>query len=215
MGASLRLRTALAASCATCHDCGLLCRLPAHGAHGARCARCGAPVHPRKAGSLERTWAFLIAAVMCYLPANMLPVMKITSLGKGEANTIMGGVIYLFHHDWPLAVIVFTASVFVPVLKIAILCFLLVSVHRRSRWRPAERTRLYRITEMIGRWSMVDIFVVTILVALVRLGSLASIDAEPGAVFFGAVVVLTMLAAESFDPRLVWDASRGLQEQHG
>jgi paraquat-inducible protein A len=200
--------TALAASCATCHDCGLLCRLPGHGAHGACCPRCGAPVHTRKVGSLERTWAFLIAAAVCYLPANMLPVMKITSLGKGEASTIMGGVIYLFHHDWPLAVIVFTASVFVPVLKIAILCFLLVSVHRRSRWRPAERTRLYRITEMIGRWSMVDIFVVTILVALVRLGSLASIDAKPGAVFFGAVVVLTMLAAESFDPRLIWDTSR-------
>jgi paraquat-inducible protein A len=108
---------------------------------------------------------------------------------------------------WPLAVVVFTASVFVPILKIAILISLLVSVHRRSRWRPVERTRLYRLTEAIGRWSMVDIFVVTILVALVHLGNLASVEAQPGAVFFGAVVVLTMLAAESFDPRLIWDRS--------
>ena len=196
--------TALAAHCATCHDCRLLCRLPA-GVHEARCPRCGCEIHPRKSRSLERTWALLIAAVVCYLPANALPVMTITSLGKAEASTIMGGVIYLWHHDPPLAVIVFTASVFVPVLKMLILLFLLVSVHRRSRWRPEERTRLYRITEAIGRWSMVDIYVVTILVALVRLGALASIEAGMGAVFFGAVVVFTMLAAEAFDPRLIWD----------
>jgi paraquat-inducible protein A len=199
--------SALAASLATCHDCGLLCRLPAGAHHVARCRRCGAPVHGRKARSLERAWAFLIAAAICYVPANALPVMTVTSLGKAEANTILGGVIYLLHHDWPLAVIVFTASVLVPILKMVILTFLLTSVHRRSPWRQGERTRLYRITEVIGRWSMVDIYVVTILVALVRLGSLASIEAGGGAVFFGAVVVLTMLAAEAFDPRLIWDAN--------
>jgi paraquat-inducible protein A len=120
----------------------------------------------------------------------------------------MSGVTYLLSHGmWPLALVIFVASVFVPMLKLAILVLLLVSVQRGSRWRPAERTRLYRITEAIGRWSMVDIFVVTILVALVRLGSLATIEARAGAVFFGAVVVLTMLAAESFDPRLIWDRS--------
>jgi paraquat-inducible protein A len=200
--------TALSASCASCHDCGLLSRLPA-GAHAALCPRCAAPLHARKHRSLERAWAYLIAAVICYIPANGLPIMKITSLGKAESSTILGGVLYLLHHDWPLAVIVFVASVFVPVLKILILCFLLVSVHRRSTWRQAERTRLYRITEAIGRWSMVDIYVVTILVALVRLGALASIDAGLGAVFFGAVVVLTILAAEAFDPRLIWDADGG------
>ena len=112
------------------------------------------------------------------------------------------------HGMWPLAVVVFTASVFVPLLKLVILFGLLISVHRASRWRPVERTRLYRITEAIGRWSMVDIFVVTILVALVRLGNLATVEAQTGAVFFGAVVVLTMLAAESFDPRLIWDRSQ-------
>jgi paraquat-inducible protein A len=143
------------------------------------------------------------------VPANLLPIMQVTSLGRAQADTIMSGVVYLLLHGmWPLAVVVFTASVFVPLLKLAILLTLLISVHRRSRWRPVDRTRLYRITEAIGRWSMVDIFVVTILVALVRLGNLATVEAQTGAVFFGAVVVLTMLAAESFDPRLIWDRSR-------
>jgi paraquat-inducible protein A len=194
---------------ARCHDCGLLSQLPAHAGHGALCPRCGAALHERKPQSLERTWAWLIAAALCYLPANLLPIMKVTSLGRAQADTIMSGVVYLLLHGmWPLAVVVFTASVFVPLLKLAILLTLLISVHRRSRWRPVDRTRLYRITEAIGRWSMVDIFVVTILVALVRLGNLATVEAQPGAVFFGAVVVLTMLAAESFDPRLIWDRSQ-------
>lgn len=200
--------TALAASCATCHDCHLLCRLPGTPGHGARCPRCGAPLHARKPRSLERTTALVLAAALCYVPANVLPIMTVTSLGKAQSDTIMSGVAYLLLHGmWPLAIVVFTASVFVPVLKLLILSFLLLSVRRGSSWRPAERTRLYRITEAIGRWSMVDIFVVTILVALVRLGSLATIQAETGAVFFGGVVVLTMLAAESFDPRLLWDRS--------
>jgi len=198
--------TALAASCARCHDCGLLCRLPGPGTHGARCARCGAELHLRKPGSLERTWALVIAAALCYVPANVFPVMMVTSFGQVASDTIFSGVVYFLTHGmWPLAVVVFVASIFVPVLKLASLTFLLISVQRRSSWRPVERTRLYRITEAIGRWSMVDIFAITILVALVRLGNLATIDAGPGAVFFGAVVVITMLAAESFDPRLIWD----------
>jgi paraquat-inducible protein A len=200
--------TALAASCASCHDCGLLSRLPVTGAHGVRCPRCGAELHGRKARSLERTWALVIAAAICYVPANLLPVMTVTSLGKRESDTIMSGVVYFLTHGmWPLAVVVFTASVFVPLLKLGNLVFLLISVQRSSSWRPVERTRLYRITETIGRWSMVDIYAITILVALVRLGNLATIEAGAGAVFFGAVVVSTMLAAESFDPRLIWDRS--------
>jgi paraquat-inducible protein A len=120
----------------------------------------------------------------------------------------MGGIVYLLTHGmWPLALVVFTASFCVPLLKLVSLTGLLLSVHRSSRWRPVDRTRLYRITVAVGRWSMVDVFVVTILVALVHLGALATIEAESGAVFFGAVVVLTMLAAESFDPRLIWDRS--------
>jgi paraquat-inducible protein A len=200
--------SALAANCASCHDCGLLCRLSSGAAHGARCPRCGAALHSRKPRSLERTWAWWIAAALCYLPANLLPIMRVTSLGRGQADTIMSGVVYLLLHGmWPLALVVFVASVFVPLLKLAILFGLLVSVWRGSGWRPLDRTRLYRVTEAIGRWSMVDIFVVTILVALVHLGNLATVEAQPGAVFFGAVVVLTMLAAESFDPRLIWDRS--------
>ena len=208
MSASVPAGSALAASCAGCHECGMLCQLPRGGAHDVRCARCGAPLHTRKPRSLERTTALLIAAAICYLPANLLPIMTVTSLGKVESDTIMSGVLFFIQSgDWPLAIIIFTASIFVPVAKILILSFLLVSVHRSSRWRPVERTRLYRLTEAVGRWSMVDIYVVTITVALVRLGNLATIEAGLGAVFFGAVVVLTMLAAESFDPRLIWDRS--------
>ena len=199
--------TALAAGLANCHECGLLAQLRAAG-HGARCPRCGAELHLRKPRSLERTWALVIAAAICYVPANVLPVMAVTSLGKTEADTIMSGVIYfLTSGDWPLAIIIFTASIFVPMMKLAILLFLLISVHRRSSWRPVDRTRMYRLTEAIGRWSMVDIYVVTIMVALVRLGNLATIEAGWGAVFFGAVVVITIFAAESFDPRLIWDES--------
>jgi paraquat-inducible protein A len=200
--------TAAAAGRVLCEGCELLCELPAHAGHGAHCPRCDAALHVRKERSVERTWAFVLAAGVCYLPANLFPIMTIRSLGKAESDTILGGIIYLFTHGmWPLALIVFVASFLVPLLKLTIMVGLLVSVHLRSRWRPAERTRLYRITLAIGRWSMVDVFAVTILVALVHLGAVASIDAETGAVFFGAVVVLTMLGAEAFDPRLLWDRS--------
>ncbi|WP_295384231.1 paraquat-inducible protein A [uncultured Thiodictyon sp.] len=171
-----------------------------------RCPRCTAVLHARKPASLQRTWALLAAAVIFYLPANLLPIMTVTSLGSSRSDTILSGAVYLLTHGmWPLAAIVFVASIVVPLLKILILCFLLISVGVRSAWRPRERTRLYRLIETIGRWSMVDVFVVTILVALVRLGNLASVEAESGAIFFCAVVVLTMLAAMSFDPRLIWD----------
>jgi paraquat-inducible protein A len=200
--------TALAASSVLCEDCQLLSHLPERLAHGALCPRCGAPLHRRKEQSLQRTWAFLIAAMICYVPANLFPIMTVRSLGTAESDTIMGGIVYLLTHGmWPLALVVFTASFCVPLLKLVSLTGLLLSVHRSSRWRPVDRTRLYRITVAVGRWSMVDVFVVTILVALVHLGALATIEAESGAVFFGAVVVLTMLAAEAFDPRLIWDRS--------
>ena len=194
-------------SLASCHDCALVVRLPTGRAHAAaRCPRCGAKVHRRKVDSLARTWALVITAAMLYLPANLYPVMTVTSLGRSQSDTIMSGVIYLLQHGmWPLALVVFVASVMVPLLKLTALSGLLISVQRGSSWRPRDRTRLYRITEVVGPWSMVDIYVVTILVALVSLGQLASIEAGLGAVFFGAVVILTLLAAESFDPRLIWD----------
>jgi len=151
--------------------------------------------------------ALLLAASICYVPANVYPIMAITSFGKVQSDTIFSGVIYLFVHGmWPLALIVFVASIIVPTMKLIGLTALVISIRRRSQWRPQERARLYRTIETVGRWSMVDVYVVTILVALVHLGSIASVEAQTGAFFFGAVVVLTLLAAQSFDPRLIWDS---------
>ncbi len=208
---SAALVTAHSLDMATCHDCGLLVKLPP--GHGAACPRCEATVHSRKVDSVRRAWALLFAAAVLYIPANTLPIMTTTSLGYSQSDTILSGVLYLLKHEWPLAVVVFTASVMVPVLKLVVLAYLLYSVQSGSRARPVDRTRLYRIIEAIGRWSMVDIYVVTILVALVRLQELANIRAELGAVFFGAVVVLTIFAAECFDPRLIWDRADPLAEQ--
>ncbi|MGB3223065.1 MAG: paraquat-inducible protein A [Desulforhopalus sp.] len=186
-----------------CRNCHLLCR---QATSPADCPRCGSRLNSRKPKSIARAWALIIAAVVFYIPANLLPITHTTSLGAVQSDTIMSGVIYFIHSgSWPLALIIFIASVFVPLLKLLILSFLLVSVQRSWRWRPVDRTRLYRITEAIGRWSMLDIFVVTIMVALVHLGALVQIEAGPGALFFAAVVVVTMLAAEAFDPRLIWD----------
>jgi paraquat-inducible protein A len=202
------LSGASAAGLIGCHSCNLVSRVPAAHEHhvAAVCPRCGAALHARKPESLARTWALVIAAGICYVPANLLPIMKVTSLGSVQADTILSGVIYLTVHGmWPLALVVFIASVFVPLAKMIILVSLLISVQRRSQWRPVDRTRLYRLTEAVGRWSMVDIYVVTIMVALVKLGNLATIEAQAGAVFFGAVVVITMFAAMTFDPRLIWD----------
>jgi paraquat-inducible protein A len=191
-----------------CHACELAVPAGAAGNGRPSCPRCGERLHPRKPRSLQRTWALVLAAVILYIPANLYPVMAVTSLGQTQADTILSGVQYLLSHGmWPLALVVFVASVLVPLLKLVILVYLLVSVQLRSTWRARDRTRLYRITEAVGRWSMVDIYVVTILVALVRLGNLATVEARAGAVYFAAVVVLTIFAALSFDPRLIWDAS--------
>jgi len=207
-------RTAQSSSLLSCGICHLLMRKPPGAADPAgKCPRCGAALHPRKPNSIVRTWALVIAALIFYVPANVLPITKVTSLGATQSDTIMSGVIYFIHSGmWPIALVIFVASVFVPVLKLLILLFLVISVQRRSQWRPKDRTRLYRITEAIGRWSMTDIFVVTILVALVHLGALANIEAQAGAVFFAAVVVITMLAAMSFDPRLIWDVKEPQDE---
>jgi len=200
--------TARAAGLLSCRVCGLLSRPPIGASGELRCPRCAARLRTRRANSLVRGWALLIAAMLCYLPANLLPIMTSTSLGESQSDTIISGVRYLLIEGmWPLALIVFVASICIPVLKIAVLSLLLVSVSMRWRWRPAERSRMYRIVEFVGRWSMVDIFVVSVLVALVRMGNFAAVQAEAGAFFFAAVVVLTMLAAMSFDPRLIWDAA--------
>lgn len=171
-----------------------------------RCRRCGALLHRRKPNSIGRTWALLLTGYLLYIPANVLPVMHTGSLFSTQSDTIMSGIVYLWTSgSWYLAAIVFIASIFVPAAKLAVLTFLVISVQRRSTWGPLDRTKMYRVVEFIGRWSMLDIFVVTILVALVRLQSLATISVGLGAVAFGAVVVLTMVAAGQFDPRLIWD----------
>ena len=202
---SREIITARNAGLTSCHSCHFLCTRGKPSADRI-CPRCGAGLHDRKPNSIARTWALVLAAIIFYIPANLLPITVVISLGKAQSDTIMSGVIYFVHSGmWPIALVIFVASVFVPLLKLLILILLLISVQRKSSWRQKDRTVLYRITEIIGRWSMVDIFVVTILVALVHLGGLATIHAGPGAIFFGAVVVITIIAAMSFDPRLIWD----------
>ena len=197
--------TAAGSGLLVCQACGLLNR-PAGEAGSWHCARCAAAVHWRKPGSIARAWAYLLAATILYVPANLLPVLRTGSLFESQDNTILGGVIYFWQTgSWALAIIVFVASIVVPATKIAVLSLLLVTAGRRSTWRPFDRTRLYRLTSYIGRWSMVDIYIGAVSVALVQLKPFASIDPGPGAIFFGAVVILTMLASESFDPRLIWD----------
>lgn len=204
-----RAQTARAAGLVSCTVCHLLSSArPAGGrADTHQCPRCGARLHSRKPNSIARTWALVIAACIFYIPANVLPMTTVTSLGAVQSDTIMSGVIYFVQSgSWPIALVIFVASVFVPLLKLVILAYLLISVQCKSRRLQKDRTRLYIITEAVGRWSMLDIFVVTILVALVNLGALATIQAGPAALHFAAVVVITMFAARSFDPRLIWDA---------
>ncbi len=185
-----------------CDSCGLVSRA------SRACPRCGARARHRKTDSVARTWALLAAAAILYLPANLLPVMSVTSLGQTQTDTILGGVVELVDQGmWPLAALVFFASVTVPMLKLFGLSWLLISTHRRSRHSLRARTQLYRIVDSVGRWSMIDVFMISILTALVRMGLVASVNPGPAAVSFCAVVVLTMLAAVSFDPRLMWDAA--------
>lgn len=188
---------------ALCHTCG---RLGAPATERA-CPRCGTALHFRRPDSIQRAWALLIAAYVLYLPANLLPIMETSSMFGTQADTIMSGVVYLWGSgSWVLALVVFIASVAVPLLKMLSLTLLLVSVQRRWQAHPLQRTRLYRLLELIGRWSMLDVYVVTILVALVQIQSLASIRPGAGVLAFAAVVVLSMLATHAFEPRLIWDA---------
>ncbi|HWY25686.1 MAG TPA: PqiA/YebS family transporter subunit [Nevskia sp.] len=198
-----------------CKACGLVLRSSAGGRAG-HCPRCDHPLHRRKPDSHARTWALLIAAMILYIPANALPVMHTATLFDAQDNTILSGVVELWKGGaWDLAVIVFTASIAVPLIKMACLALLLLSSRAGSpRWRR-QRTRIYRMVEFIGRWSMLDVFVVALLLSLVRFGLLAEVKAGPGIVAFCAVVVLTMLASMSFDPRLIWDAGSDQGRRRG
>jgi paraquat-inducible protein A len=206
--------TAADAGLVACETCGLLSQ-PAALREAGHCPRCGAELESRTHRSIEYTWALVLAAAICYIPANMLPVLNTNALGKTEPDTIISGVIFLYTSgSWPLALIVLIASVMVPLGKLVALVYLLITVQRRSIRSSRERTRLYRLVEFIGRWSMLDIFVDTFTVALVQLSPLMSVEPGPGVLFFAAVVILTMLAAESFDPRLIWDSSSPMKGHH-
>jgi paraquat-inducible protein A len=207
--------TAAQAGLVSCEACQMLSQ-PASGSEPGFCRRCGEELEWRRRGSIETTWALVIAAAICYIPANALPVLNTTTLGTSEGDTILGGVVFLYTSgSWPLALIVLIASVMIPLGKLVALVYLLISVQRGSVRSGHERTRLYRMVEFIGRWSMLDVFVDTFTVALVQLQPLMSVEPGAGVLFFAAVVVLTMLAAEAFDPRLIWDSGNPYPARHG
>jgi len=184
-----------------CHQCGLLAASPQ-----SHCLRCHTRLQLRKPHSLQRTWAFLITAILLYIPANIQPIMKTRLLGQEELSTIIGGVVLLWEMgSYPIALVIFIASVIVPLGKMLALVWLCLSVSGNHRRWPRQRTLTYRITELVGRWSMVDVFVVAVLVALIQLGELMSIYPGGAALAFAGVVIFTMLAANCFDPRLIWD----------
>nr|WP_314626259.1 paraquat-inducible protein A [uncultured Noviherbaspirillum sp.] len=200
------MASAISRGLVSCHTCGLLSRLDGHEA--AHCPRCLARLHARKPDSLSRTWALVLLAYVLYIPANLLPILESRALLTAESNTIMSGILLFWEGgSRMIAALVFIASVVVPLTKLFALTWLLVTVQMKSRARPQQRTQLYRMVEFIGRWSMLDIYVVALTVTLVQVGTLASIEVGPGALAFGAVVIVTMLASHSFDPRLIWDAA--------
>ena len=186
------------ALCHTCHELG-----PVSEGH---CRRCGSHLHLRNTNSLQRTLALLITAIILYIPANVLPIMYTVQLGSSEPATILGGVVILIKlNSYPIAAVIFIASVMVPIAKMIAIGYLVYSVKSHNRFGARQRTVIYRLTEFVGKWSMVDVFVVSILVALVRLQGLIVITPGAAAVAFAGVVVVTMLSAQSFDVRLVWD----------
>jgi len=188
----------------------IACELPVPEARaGGRCPRCEAVLHDRKPFALHRTTALVIAGFVLLIPANLLPILTIEQLGSVDPNTILGGIRELIRADlWPLAAIVFVASVIVPLMKLFGLTWMLLLTHQRSGRYLVGRTRLYRVIDLIGRWSNIDIFMLSILVALVQFGVLSQVRAGFGAVAFGAVVIVTMVASRAFDSRLMWDAAR-------
>lgn len=193
--------TAASRGLAACHTC---CKLASVEVH--ECPRCGSALHLRKSDSIQRTLALLFTACLLYIPANLYPIMITEQLGKAEGSTILGGVVLLIHHGAiPVALVIFLFSVMVPLGKLMSMFYLVWTVERHSTLSPKQRTVMYQVTEFVGKWSMVDVFVVAILVALVHLGGLLAIKPGVAALSFAGVVIVTMIAAESFDARLIWD----------
>jgi paraquat-inducible protein A len=205
-----------------CESCGLVSANVLAGDVSGRllqhCPRCGQVLREIKPMSVQRTSACVIAAAVLYVPANVLPVMITVSAPEREEHTLLGGIHELWvDGSWGLAVIVFIASIAVPVLKIGVLALLAWTVELAPGWRRLERARLYRLIEAVGHWSMLDVYVVLLLAATIRFGPLASVRPGPGLLAFAAVVVLTMLATHSFDSRLIWAPARvrGRTEEGG
>ena len=193
-----------------CRSCRLVVarRLSARGSGAPRCPRCGALLASRAPASLAVTLAMMLAALILYLPANVLPALTIERFGRTETHTILSGIEELARLGmWPLALIVFFASIVVPLAKLVSLGWFLVAIGRRSAALLRERTALYRLIDFVGRWSNIDVFVVSMLAALLQFGTLATVDPEAGITCFAAVVVLTMMATRAFDARLMWDAA--------
>ena len=201
--------SALACGLVGCHICGALNDGDAHS-----CSRCGDHLHHRKPGGLNRTWALLITSVILYIPANLYPIMDTVFLGDDSPSTIMGGVVLLWAMgSYPIAAVIFFASVVVPLVKILALLWLCYMVQRGRVGSPLGKLKLYRMTEFVGRWSMIDVFVVAILAGLIRLDNLMTIYPGPAAIAFAGVVLITMVAAMSFDSRLIWDLQQGERER--
>jgi paraquat-inducible protein A len=196
-----RLPRANSHGLAGCHTCGKVSPVVL-----GRCPRCDTPLHLRKPDSVNRTMAFMLAALALSIPANFLPMMTMVELGSSTENTIVGGILYFWRTGaYPIALVILTASIIIPLLKIIALTWLCLAASGKVHPSPAMLGRIYWLTELFGRWSMIDIFVVGILVALVQIGNYMTVTPGPGALAFGGVVVLTMFAAMSFDPRLLWD----------
>ncbi|MFC0018081.1 paraquat-inducible protein A [Roseibacillus persicicus] len=189
---------------ASCHTCSRVQSAELH-----HCERCGAPVHLRKPDSLQRCIALSIASLIAYVPANVMPIMIVTQLGAAEPSTILMGVATFWDmHAYPVAITIFIASVMIPGLKLVALGILCAAAAGKLTVDPKNANRIYFLTELVGRWSMVDVFVVAILVGLVKFGGMMSIEAGPAAVAFAIMVILTMFAAHAFDPKLIWDRIR-------
>lgn len=202
-----------AADCglANCHVCGKLSNLEV-----VHCTRCGSTVHLRKPQSIHRVLALLVTACILYIPANILPITSTTQLGVVTDSTIIGSTLHLWEAgSYPVAFVIFFASIVIPIAKIIALFWLCWSVIYKQEYKRKERTRLFRITEFVGRWSMIDVFVVTILVALIQLGGVLTIQPGGAALAFAAVVIITMFAAFAFDSRLIWDAAEQNRFKNG
>jgi paraquat-inducible protein A len=200
----------------SCSVCGLLLRADSGDNMPGLCPRCGRKLAFRRHNAIQATWALIIAAVICYIPANILPIMTRSTITYTASDTIMDGIIgFYMEGSWPIALIILIASIVIPMAKLAALSYLLLVVQFRLPGNDLDRTRLYRMVEFIGRWSMLDVFVVAVAVALLQLQPFLVTRPAMGLVFFAAVVILTMLAANTFDPRLLWDAKLKRENEHG